>query len=218
MRGPMRAFILFAFSLVVLCDPPRGLAAETEAFAPVSEKDGVRVSARAVPGSSIKEVRAEGLVEAPPERVLAVLADVSAYPEIMPPTEAARLLQKGEDGAAFYYMVINPPLIRRRDYCISLIQAHLPDGRLRSAWALHDAGGRCPAPQPGLLRIQRNQGEWLLTPVRDGQATQVVYQAYTDPGGQVPAWMVNLATARSLPGVFRSLRRAAALPRYAAIR
>lgn len=211
----MRAFILFAFSLVVLTRAPR--AAAEGAFTPLSDKDGVRVSARAVPGSSIKEVRAEGLVEAPPERVLAVLADVGAYPEIMPPTEAARLLQRDEDGTAFYYMVINPPLIRRRDYCISLRQARLPDGRLRSAWALHDVGGRCPAPQPGVLRIQRNQGEWLLTPERNGQATHVMYQAFTDPGGQVPAWMVNLATARSLPGVIRSLRRAATLPRYAAI-
>ena len=63
--------------------------------------------------------------------------------------------------------------------------------------------------------MPRNSGRWLLTPAQGGQATMVEYELLSDPGGQVPAWMVNRGTARSLPELFRTIQRAVQQPRYA---
>lgn len=178
-------------------------------------QDGVRVFVREAEGSRVKAVMAHAVVDSPPEQVFAVLGDVEAYPELIPPTESARLVRR-EGSAALFYMVIRPPLISRRDYCIRVVPSRLAGGRLKSEWRMSDDG--CPLPRPGLVRMVRNEGSWLLTPIQGGRATHVIYEAHADPGGAVPVWMVNLATARTLPRIISSLRRAAALPRYASCR
>jgi hypothetical protein len=188
-----------------------GLATPGSSWESVFEANGVQVYARPVAGSKIHEVRGVGLVDKPPEQVLSVLRDVEAYPEIMPPTEVARLLRRTGD-AAWYYMVINPPVIARRDYCIRSTVGRSPDGTLRTEWTTATDG--CPTGRSNVLRIWDNSGQWVLQPEAGGRATRAIYQAHTDPGGDVPAWIVNRTTARSVPDIFASLRRATALPRY----
>jgi len=175
------------------------------------EKDGVQVSTRPVEGSKISEVRGIGVIESSAEQIFAVLGDVEAFPETMPPTESARVLRR-EGAAAWYYMVINPPIIARRDYCVKISLIRLPDGRARSEWSLTDE--YCPAKKFPMVRIEANRGRWLLTPISPTR-THVVYESHADPAGDVPPWMVNRATSQSVPEIFNALRKAAAMPRYA---
>jgi hypothetical protein len=169
---------------------------------PVLDSDGVRVDSRDVAGSPVKEFRAYALFATSPDRLWAILADVESYPRNLPTTVSARRMGK-EGEAALYYMVIDPPLIKRRDYCLRVKQSLFPDGKRKSEWKITDT---CPAPVSGLVRMRANSGAWLLIPV--GKYTQVIYQAHADPGGAVPAWMVNSASARTIRDLFSSLRRA----------
>lgn len=194
--------------LICLAAP---LLAEAQEWRSVLVRDGVQVFSRPVEGSPIWELRAAATFPVPPQRLLAALADTAAYPQNLPPTESVRLLRR-EGDVSWVYMVLNPPFIARRDSCIRTMISRLADGRLISAWQAAVDG--CPPPQRGLVRIERNHGRWLLTPAQGGQATEVDYELYTDPGGQVPAWLVNRGTARSLPELFRTLRAAVTGPRY----
>ena len=196
--------------LWITAQPGRAIADD---WKPVSEKDGVRISVRPVEGSSIKEVRGEGDIDAPLDNISAVLGDVQSYPVLMPPTvEATELKRQGVD-TAWFHMVIDPPMIFKRDYCIRMTLSHLPGGVFKSEWALDNSV--CPAKAKNMVRIERNSGSWVLTPLPDGKRTHVVYQSHTDPGGAVPAWIVNRVTAQTIPKIFQSVRRAAVLPRYA---
>ena len=140
-----------------------------------------------------------------------MLTDVESYPSQMPPTSIARLLAR-DGNQAWYYMVITPPVVSPRDYCIRMTVSQLPGGTWKSEWA--DTQEHCPAPQSGLLRIKRNIGSWTLTPTGHG-TTIARYRAHTDPGGAVPAWIVNRVISHEVPGIFASVRKGASLARYA---
>ena len=42
----------------------------------------------------------------------------------------------------------------------------------------------------GVVRIKKGQTSWTLTPVKGG-FVDVIYYASLDPGGSVPAWLIN---------------------------
>ena len=202
-----RAF--FVISALFLL-PSLVLASNSE-WRRVARTEGIQVFARDVEGSRVREVKAVARIEAPPGRVLAVLADIEAYPETMPYTELARTV-KSEGNSTWMYTVINAPLVSRRDYCIKVTFARLPNGTLRYSW--EPANELAPAESPG-VRVEINQGHWLLRPVDGGNATQAEYYIYTDPGGEIPVFVANRANNTAVPDVVKHVRAAAASPRYA---
>lgn len=151
-------------------------------------------------------------IDASPERVLAVLSDVQRYPQFMPPTEETQLLRKDGD-AAIFYMLINPPVVSRRDYCIRVAFERLPSGLLRSTWRAINEG--CLLPKSNTVRVTETDGEWVLEPIDDGKRTRAYYRCHIEIRGHVPSWMVNSGATSQLPAVFAALRRATTDPRYA---
>lgn len=212
--GRERKSLAVVLAVMALAAPAgEGRAGDPGGFVAVHARDGVAVSARPRPGSKIHEMQAVGDIDAPPERVLAVLDDIERYPSFMPPTTVARLLQRDKD-LAYYYMEINPPVIARRDYCIRVGMQRLEGGRLRSYWMTDNSG--CPPERRGVVRVPSNIGEWILEPLDNGRRTHVVYRCHIEVGGQVPAWMVNRVSATELPNVIGAVRRAVSQARYAA--
>lgn len=186
-----------------------------EGWFDVLKRDGVAISARNRPGSKLHEMRMISDIDAPPERVLAVLDDIERYPSFMPPTSGAKLISRDRDkDLAYYYMEISPPVIAKRDYCIRVGMERFPDGRLRSYWSADNSG--CPSEKRGIVRVTSNDGEWMLQPIDGGRRTHIVYRCHIEVGGSVPAWMINRVSATELPNVFAAVRRAVQQPRYAA--
>ncbi|MFW5878762.1 MAG: START domain-containing protein [Myxococcota bacterium] len=186
-------------------------AADQADWERVADTDGIRVYAREVEGSRVREIKAVGRVAAPPGRVLAVLTDIEAYTETMPYTEEARVVRR-QDNSTWMYTVINPPLVSRRDYCVRITVSRLKNGTLKSRWV--PANELAPAESPG-VRVEVNEGHWLLRPIEGGQATMAEYYIYTDPGGEVPTFVANRANRSAVPNVVKAVREAAASPRYA---
>jgi hypothetical protein len=204
----VRSLIGSLATFAVLVGGP--VAAHADDWEVTVEKDGVRVETREVDGCKIREVRATARFDMPAERLFTVLGDIEAYPEILPPTIVARLLRRVGD-LAWFYMVIDPPVIARRDYCMRVARERRPSGELRSEWM--EVADGCP--KSAEVRMPRNSGSWVLTPEDGGRSTRVVYQVLVDPGGDIPAWMVNRMQAQKVPDLFALLKKAANMPRYA---
>jgi hypothetical protein len=165
-----------------------------------------------VPGSAVKAVRAEADLELPVAALFAWLADVSSHGGRMPPIVSVRSLRSDAAGDV-YHMVIDPPVVARRDYCLRVTLSRSPDGGYRSDFDTVEAG--CPPPQRGMVRMTRNHGHWQLVPLAPNR-TRVVYEGFSDPAGALPAWVVNRLAARGIVSSFAALARAARDPRYSA--
>jgi hypothetical protein len=201
---PGRTLLLLTSMLLVA---RLSTASEWDSFL---SRDGVTVSSRKVDGTEIRELRATGVIPVSAERLLAALADIERYPAFMPPTVKAEMLKRA-GSTGWFYIVIDPPWVSRRDYCVEVKVSRLSTGELESSW--RGTAEACPPPRDGLVRMVRTEGRWRLKPI-DASHTFVDYRGLTDPGGHLPAWAANRAAARAMSGMFRSLGEAARDPRY----
>jgi len=188
----------------------------------VFSAEDLTIDTRTRPGSAIKEVRAEGMVGAPPPVVRAVLADLERYPEFMPYVTVSSVLAREPAGVLVYQRLSFGALrllgLRDRDYVLRIVEriTMAPDGRptYKRAWTAIDGAG--PPVLSSVVRLATNRGFWDLRAAgEDGAQTTAIYCLFTDPGGALPAWVVNEANTSGVPKVFAAVRTAVMDRRYA---
>lgn len=182
----------------------------------------VRVETRAIPGRDVKQVIAQGIIDAPPHVLRAVIADLERYPAFMPYVKESRVLSRDGSGDVLNYQRLSfgLPLVQDRHYVIRITERGYGDADRRRAWVfvwqLEDglpSGARADA-----VRVSVNSGHWDLRPVASSEsATDVRYCVFTDPAGALPKWLVGLANAEGIPQLFTAVAAAAASPRYASL-
>jgi len=196
-------------------------SARATSWEPVSRDDGLEVEARARPDSAIRQLRARGVIPALPRVVHAVLAAVERYPEFMPYVKEARVL--GVDGpttSVYQRLAFGLIGLSDRDYVIDITETVETDRQGRTIygrrWHLGDSR-RVPE-RPSTVRLSVNRGYWRLVS-DDAQAgvTRATYCLFTDPGGALPAFIVNQANTVAIRKVFSAVIEATADPRYATL-
>ncbi len=170
--------------------------------------EGITVYSRQKKGTNVNEMKAIGLVDAPPPDVFRAIRDYAHYDQNMPFTEDSKVLEVQEEGKVIYfYSCINAPLVARRDYVIKILdESDWQDGKgfLLVTWSAAD---KLPEKE-GRIRVKINDGFWRLEPRDNGTKTFATYYVYTDPGGSLPTWVVNRANGSAVPDVFRAVRKA----------
>jgi hypothetical protein len=181
----------------------------------------VKVDTRSIPGRDIKQVNAQGIIEAAPHVVRAVIADLERYPAFMPYVKESRVLSREASGEVVNYQRLSfgLPLVQDRHYVIRIAERGYRDADRRPAWAftwrLEDG---LPPGAREAVRVSVNSGYWDLRPVKDSdRSTDVRYCVFTDPAGALPKWLVGLANTEAVPQLFAAVSTAAASPRYAGL-
>jgi len=210
--------LLLVLAVVLLSDRD---AAWAQAPSPAPSE--VKVETRAIPDRDVKQVRARGIIPAPPHVVRAVIADLERYPAFMPYVKDSRILSRDPTGDVLNYQRLSfgIMLVQDRHYVIRIAErsSRSSDGRTGRAfvWRLE------PGLPPGVaadaaVRVSVNNGYWDLQPVKDSEgATDVRYCVFTDPAGSLPKWVVGLANDQAVPQLFAAVASQAATPRYAAL-
>jgi len=57
----------------------------------------------------------------------------------------------------------------------------------------------------GIVRIDHSMGKWTIVPI-DPNHIKVEYTLHTEPGGSLPAWMVNMFAAEGPMEVFKAIK------------
>jgi len=173
---------------------------ETVVSSPISIKN------RSVVGTPLKEVWAEGEVNAPLIDVQDALMNVGRLKTYMPYMKESRVLkEQPEDQSVLIYTLIDLPIVGKRDYVTQLWQrqAVRPDGTgaLEIIWVARP--DYMPA-RSGIIRLQTNNGLWLGTST-GGAKTWLVYKFEIDPGGWIPAFAANLGNQKGVVDTFKNL-------------
>ena len=181
----------------------------------IHSNQNLTVYAKDRPGTWIKELRAVGLVDAPSWVILNVLDDVADYPDFMPYTTKAQLIERRPHGAIIYFRW-DPPIIGARDVTVAVTKSSTKraDGKTIYQLQWEPTNTLGPAPSPGVIRITLDEGSWKLEPTEDGKKTTVTYDIFTDGGGGLPGFAINIANKQSVFDLFQAIRKQVTLPKY----
>ena len=180
------------------------------------------VETRAVPGRDVKQVNAQGIIDAPPHVVRAVVADLARYPEFMPYVKESRILSQDTPGEVTNYQRLSfgIPFVQDRHYVIRITERGYRDADRRRGWAIswRLQDGLPPGASPDAIRVSVNSGYWDLRPVKGSdRSTDTRYCVLADPAGSLPKWIVGMANTEGVPQIFAAVASAAASPRYASL-
>ncbi len=150
----------------------------------------IRVFVREQPGTPIKELMIEATLRGRLSSVAALLNDPSTYPLWVYRTSASRLVERRSPFLMIYYARTDFPwpLSDRDLYAISEMRQDPGTGILVSESRLWSEG----PPDPCCVRLPFYYSRWQFTPLGNG-LIELRYQLRSDPGGWLPAWLINMA-------------------------
>jgi ribosome-associated toxin RatA of RatAB toxin-antitoxin module len=175
----------------------------------IGETERVRTYNREPPSSGIREVLAKAIIDHPPERLFAVISDYERYADFMPYVKRSETLRQ-QDGIRWVFQHLAFPFpISDRHYTIEVsdLASRPQDGFYCIEWTL-DNGQTGKREAPGITPAF-NDGLWILRQLEEGKKTDVSYFLHTDPGGWLPAWMINMANRQALPAVIQAVQQRA---------
>jgi hypothetical protein len=172
------------------------------------EQDGVRVYLAQVQGSRYQAYRGVTRMRTDMVRLLALQEDVVASCAWVYACEQQRLLASEGEFDWLYTRLHTPWPVAGRD-SILRVQTHFAaDGSVMRQ--LQGVPDYLPE-QPRLVRVSKFEGFWQMRPLGEGQV-EVIYQAHTEPGGSLPAWLANSFVVDVPLHTLLALRRLAEQP------
>ncbi len=153
--------------------------------------DGISVFTRYSEGSNFKELKSVVQVKTSLSSVVALLSDWENYPNWVYKCGKSLTLKKINDQELIHYQtVIAPWPADDRDFVVNVKLTQDPSTKvvIQRATCLPDFIPRFP----DMVRITEFKATWTLTPLKKG-IVNVEYQLLVNPGGNIPAWIVNLA-------------------------
>jgi len=170
----------------------------------IFEDEGIKVWKKEIEGSDFVAFRGRGIVKAPIQNVAAVIRDADRETEWMENCVDAKTVRfLSATDAIVYHRTGSPvPFISDRDTVLKTVTRVLPEQRTIFVDFDHIVDPTVP-PKDGVVRMPVLKGHWRMRQV-NAYATELEYQVLADPGGSLPAWLVNLVS-RKLP--FHTVQR-----------
>ncbi len=145
---------------------------------------GITVYTRLIPESTIKEFRAEVIVSANLGELEEAMRQIEHHHEWMSSVESVERL-KDQPEILQYNMHLPFPFTGR--YVVLTSTTVSKNGTCRVTLDYSDYP---PGDTEDRVEIEYLKGYWLFTMI-DNNTTSVVYQFVSNPGGNLPDWLVN---------------------------
>jgi ribosome-associated toxin RatA of RatAB toxin-antitoxin module len=176
------------------------------------DREGIKVFTREVSASKIKAVKVTSTLPAKASQLVALLLDVESAPDWIYHTKSCKLLKQVSPSELYYYSEVAVPWpVENRHFV-----AHLTVQQSSETKVIVIDGpavsGFVPEKQ-GIVRVVESKGRWQITPLANNQI-QVEYTLHVNPGGNLPAWMVNMFATQGPIEIFRKMKIMVQKPRY----
>lgn len=165
------------------------------------DEEGIQVSTTLRPGASMKSYRVQMDLNVPTQEIVDAILNVSNYPTWMKDCEESRVLEKTESGIIAYYVAGAPWPVAARDNISSMEVKELDNGFLIAFSQLADF---LPL-KDDFVRLQECNGYWKVEELSDGMS-RLTQEVHVDPGGRIPAWLVNMTVVQNPFDSFSKLR------------
>ena len=167
------------------------------------------IKTRPKAGTSVKEVWAEGEIDAPVRDIQDTLMTPERFIHFMPYVKECRRIGKEEDGSEYVYTYLHLPVVSNRDYVLRvyLDKGVNPDGSGDFAEHWYAVPGKIPE-KSGVVRLKISEGSWHVTPKPNGKS-HAVYKFAADPGGMIPSFAANMGSTDGVLDTYKAVEREA---------
>jgi len=174
-------------------------------------KDGIEIYTKPIENSNLKGIRVRCSLPVTLSQLVTVIMDVNTAVEWVYSTKSSTLLKKISAAELYYYSEVSLPWpISNRDFV-----AHLKvnqDPHTKVVTIDGPVVANYVPEKKDIVRVKNSFGKWVLTPQKTG--VRIEYTLETDPGGSLPAWLVNLFVAKGPHETFVKLKKQLAKDEY----
>lgn len=182
----------------------------------VRNRNGVKVYNRRIEGINFKEFMGVVEIEATLSTLLSIFNDVKNGVEWVENVDHMEDIERIDHFENYTYsyskapwpvkdrdaVVHNKISQNKEDKVITIIQRGVPHKRPLERKA---------------VRVEKLQSKWIFTPTEEGRV-HVSYQVLTDPGGKLPAWLINAVSVSQPYETLLGLREIAGKEYYKGIK
>ncbi|MCB9033146.1 MAG: hypothetical protein H6553_04860 [Chitinophagales bacterium] len=193
----MKSLVLLVMSFMMI-----SVHAES-AWEKSKEKDGITIWTRKKEGSSFKEYKGTVVLNTTMDKLLNIFKDIKYHDQIFYKCKAGsvKIVKKNSANDFYTYMVISTPIVKDRDVVTHYEVKKLSNG----GYIIELEGAPNLVPDKGLVRVPEMKGYWKFEPTTSGKIL-VTHQAFSHPGGSVPAGLANSASTDAPFSMLEELR------------
>jgi hypothetical protein len=169
------------------------------------DEDGIKVYTCKTEGEKLKSLRAEFILRNISIDELEIfLLDVKGYTTWQYNMVESMMLKKVSDSDMFYRTVVDAPWpVENRELIVHYTSTR---DREKQTMDIVIANANIDYPKnEDLVRVPSSYATWHIA--MQGNDLKVDYALRIDPGGSVPAWLINIAMADGPHHSFRNLKR-----------
>ncbi|HEX8517750.1 MAG TPA: START domain-containing protein [Bacteroidia bacterium] len=153
-------------------------------------ENGIAIYTRSLENSPYKELKSVVKLQTTLSSVVSILTDWTSYPEwVYRCGESSTLKKTGATDWIHYQTVVAPWPVDSRDFVVRVRLNQDPESKIVKIIS-ESIPDYIPKTEDK-VRIREFRASWTLTPI-NGEV-EVVYELMVNPGGYVPAWLINLA-------------------------
>ncbi len=188
------------------------LSPANETWVVRKSKNNISVYTRSVFTSDYKEIKITTKVKASLSTVVKALSDVDHYTDWIYNCYSATLIKKVSDSDIITYQMLKVPWpVTDRDV-VSHCRIY-QDSKTKVVTISSDIVHGLIPEKDDFVRVKDFHSKYILTPQNDG-FVDINYEMGTDPGGIVPAWLVNLVIVNAPYSTQENLNKLIQNPRY----
>jgi hypothetical protein len=167
------------------------------------DKDGIKVYTAESPQSSFKIIRVEATLDGNYTKLVSILTNVDRFSEWIYRNKFCKLFKKFSALDFIYYSEIEMPWpVSNRDV---LIHLQIKTDSLPRFMTVTGRGEKGHLPEiPTKVRVPSYNASWKITSPAPNKL-HIIYTLELDPGGSLPAWLVNSFAEKGPFGTFSNL-------------
>jgi hypothetical protein len=194
-------FLVFLFVSVFFSFTVQG---QSNSWKLKKSADDVEVYFRKADNSPINEIKIQTLLSGTVKTLLEIMRNVPGYPQWVYKCTSAELVARPSPSGAIYYAVMDFPWpLSDRDFVAESKIASDNTGKV--IITVNGVPGRV-AERPERVRVPVMEYRWEFTPI-DKTTIQLNYYLRSDPGGELPAWLINLVIDQGPTQTVKNLRQ-----------
>lgn len=169
------------------------------------EKDGIDIYSRPSDLSKFNDIRVDMDLTGTVDQLAAILRDVDNYTDWVYATRTSKMIKKVSENEVIYYAEVATPWpAANRDYYADMKITFNPANHSMNVLSV---GIRDYQPEKkDLVRVPMSRGFWAVT-TQSARKIHLQYILQIDPGGSIPAWILNSFVAKAPLETFSNLKK-----------